>query len=157
MGETSRPTLRPARSGEVGDLTSLMLRSLAHWGHDIAFPDLVDDLAREHAVTVDYVRRGEVWCLEDADTGVVGFYGLEPREDDVDLTYMFLDPGSIGQGHGRRLWTHAVQRARALDRPRLRILSDPQAIGFYAAMGARLERRVDVADGFALGLMWVDL
>lgn len=157
MSPGSHPTLRPARPEEVDDLTALMLRSLAHWGHDVAFPDLVADLEEEHPVTADYLRRGEVWCLEDPGSTVLGFYGIEPREDDVDLTYMFLEPGAIGRGLGRGLWAHAVERARTMDRSRMRILSDPEAVDFYAAMGARLERRVEVADGFALGLMWVDL
>lgn len=134
-----------------------MLRSLAHWGHDIAFPDLVASVAEQDAVTPDYVRRGEVWCLDDAGGDTVGFYGILPREDDVDLTYMFLAPTAIGRGNGRRLWAHAVGRARATGRPRLRIVSDPEAVAFYTAMGARLERRIEVADGFALGLMWRDL
>lgn len=156
MSDTPSPTLRPALPDEGDALTALMVRSVGHWGHGDTHPELVARLAAEEAVTADYVRRGEVWVLEDGDA-VVGFYGLLPREDDVDLTYMFLEPRSIGRGHGRRLWTHAVQRARAMDRPRMRILSDPGAVEFYAAMGARLERRVEVADGFALGLMWVDL
>lgn len=150
-------TLRPARPEEADELTALMLRSLGHWGHDVAFPELVARVAEEDAVTPDLVRRGEFWCLDAGPGATVGFYGLVPREDDVDLTYMFLEPARVGHGHGRRLWEHAVERARATGRPRLRIVSDPRAVGFYAAMGARLERRVEVADGFALGLMWLDL
>ncbi len=86
-----------------------------------------------------------------------GFYGLEQVDDDLDLTYLFLEPSLIGRGLGSRMWAHALERARATGRPRLRIVSDPEAIGFYAAMGARLERRVEVAPGFALGLMWFEL
>lgn len=148
--------LRPAQPAEADDLTALVLRSLAHWGHDVNVPDLLERVAVEDAVTPEYVRENEAWVLEGAD-GVAGFHGLKPVDDDLDLTYMFLEPLLIGRGLGSRMWAHALERARATDGPRLRIVSDPEAIGFYAAMGAHLERRVEVAPGFALGLMWFEL
>ncbi|MGB7819488.1 MAG: hypothetical protein WBL35_12270 [Ornithinibacter sp.] len=36
-------------------------------------------------------------------------------------------------------------------------LSDPEAEGFYAAMGATVERHVDVDGGPRLGVSWFDL
>lgn len=149
--------LRPASADEADELTGLMVSSVGHWGHDVNFPALVADLAENNAVTPNYMERGEVWVLVDDLGETIGFYGLVPREEDVDLTYMFLEPNTIGGGFGRRLWLHAVTRARSMLLPRMRIMSDPGAIGFYSAMGAQLERRIEVVPGFALGLMWFDL
>jgi GNAT superfamily N-acetyltransferase len=150
-------TIRVARPEETGDLTALMGRALAHWGHDVRFPDLVARALEEDAVTPAYLRDGEVWVLVDEGGATRGFHALTPRRDDVDLTHMMLEPAVIGAGCGRLLWDHAVGRARDSGRPRMRILSDPEAVGFYTAMGAWLERRVEVADGFVLGVMWFDL
>jgi GNAT superfamily N-acetyltransferase len=50
-------------------------------------------------------------------------------------------PENLRQGIGRRLFGHAVERARALGFGRLTIESDPNAEGFYQKMGAR---RVDL-------------
>jgi hypothetical protein len=83
--------LRPAQPAEADDLTALVLRSLAHWGHDVNVPDLLERVAVEDAVTPEYVRENEAWVLEGAE-GIAGFHGLKPVDDDLDLTYMFLEP-----------------------------------------------------------------
>jgi GNAT superfamily N-acetyltransferase len=147
---------REARPDEAVALGELAMRGLAHWGHDQRFPELVEDFWRTERPTEDFVAANTVHVLEDADGTTVGFYGLRREEGFVDLVYMFVEPEAIGQGHGRRLWRHAVDVAATLD-TRMRVLSDPGAVGFYAAMGGVAERDVELRPGFSLRLYWVDL
>lgn len=53
------------------------------------------------------------------------------------LGALFVEPGAIGRGYGRRLWAHAVALAAGRGARGLKIQSDPHAAGFYRAMGAR--------------------
>lgn len=52
------------------------------------------------------------------------------------MTDLWVEPGAIGQGHGRALWEHAVATAKGRGCRELLVQSDPHAEGFYRAMGA---------------------
>jgi GNAT superfamily N-acetyltransferase len=149
------PTFRPADPSEAATLGDMVMAGVSHWGHDVNFPAAVEGLRANGLPTPDYVAESPVFVLED-DSGLVGFYGLRLTDDFVDLVYMFLHVGRIGAGHGRRLWNHAVVEA-AKHGSRLRILSDPGAVGFYAAMGATPQKEVEVSRGFRLTLFWYNL
>lgn len=148
---------RPADPAEADVLWALTLRSLGHWGHPENFPELIAQMSAEDAITDAYIRDNDTWVLASADGAPVGYYGLKPIDDGIDLTYMFLEPEAIGGGLGRRMWDHAVARARTSGKERMRIISDPMSIGFYATMGAELERKVALAPDFELGVMWLPL
>ena len=93
--------------------------------------------------------------VAELDGAVAGFYGFEPEPDGVGLAYMFVEPGFIGRGVGRALWDHAVAQARRLGHPALIVVSDPNAEGFYAKMGARRigARPSDLEPGRSLPLL----
>ena len=55
----------------------------------------------------------------------------------AELDALFVEPAAMGQGIGRRLWQHVVATARELGCSEMVWQSDPQAEGFYLAMGAR--------------------
>lgn len=133
----------------------MVIDGISYWGHDVNFPDAVEDLKQNNLPTPEYIEQSPVFVVEEYGN-VIGFYGLRLHEDFVDLVYMFLKPDRIGGGYGRRLWEHAVSQAGQLSE-RMRILSDPGAQDFYAAMGASLERQHEAAPGFLLGVFWYDL
>jgi GNAT superfamily N-acetyltransferase len=147
--------LRPARPEEADLLGRMVLAGVAHWGHDVNFPEAFEGLRRSGLPDVAFVAAHRVDVLDDGDE-IVGFYSLVVGDGHVELVHMFLAVERIGTGCGRRLWDRAVKRARGLG-PTLLIMADPAAKGFYAAMGAELEDDVEVAPGFALGRMWYDL
>lgn len=151
----AEPSFRPADPSEAPLLGRMVLDGVRHWGHDVNHPEAFAGL-RDHGLpTADYVATEPAYVLED-EAGVIGFYGLVVEDDFVDLRYMFLEPDRIGGGYGRRLWQHAVREA-AKHRSRLRIMSDPGAVGFYAAMGAEREGEIEVSPGFRLTRFWYPL
>ena len=118
--------VRPARVDEAVALTELAMRSKAHWGYDDAFMAACRD---ELTIREDHIAHVDVAEL---DGQIVGMVRLEPEcvED------LFVEPTAIGTGVGRVLFRHVVRRAAAEGMARLSIDADPNAEGFYLAMGA---------------------
>lgn len=145
---------RRAQADERELLDEMTLAGVRHWGHHESHPDayqgLVASLEAESGP-----ENHQVFVLEEAGV-VVGFFELRDRGDHIELVRMFLQPDQIGKGHGRRLWAESVVVA-SQSHSRMLIMSDPEAKGFYEAMGAVLEEEVAVAPGFVLGRYWYDL
>ncbi|MFJ3914080.1 GNAT family N-acetyltransferase [Streptomyces vinaceus] len=126
--------LRAGRPGEAEELTALVLRSKAHWGYDAAF---LAACAPELRIPTGEVARRRIVVAEDAFDGrVLGLASLEGGPPVARLGLLFVEPGAIGRGVGRRLYRDALRRAAALGFRRLLIDADPHAAGFYRAMGA---------------------
>jgi GNAT superfamily N-acetyltransferase len=128
--------IRPARIIEGATLTSLSIRSKAHWGYDAAF---MDQAAPHLVIPPDLLALGRVWVSTDRDDCPLGVAALG-RPDATglaDLTLLFIDPPAIGQGHGAALLRHALNIARTDGAHRLQVLSDPHALGFYLHHGAQ--------------------
>lgn len=119
--------IRPAAPGDAAALTELAFRSKAHWGYDDAFMEACRSSLTVHGTCV------EPTFIAEREGMVAGFYQLDG--DEVDK--FFVDPPHIGSGVGRALWEHLVETARDHGLSSITILSDPNAKGFYEAMGAR--------------------
>jgi ribosomal protein S18 acetylase RimI-like enzyme len=70
------------------------------------------------------------------DGAVVGLYRLAGEFPEGFLTDLWLEPEFQGRGFERRLWEHALASAAALGYRSLVLEADPNAEGFYTAMGA---------------------
>jgi GNAT superfamily N-acetyltransferase len=117
--------IRRARAEEAAALSALARRSKAHWGYDAEF------MARcREELTVSL--EDEAYVLE-SDGELLGFYALEGPE----LSFLFVVPEQLGRGLGRLLIEHAKAHARARGHHRLKVDSDPHAVGFYRAVGGR--------------------
>jgi GNAT superfamily N-acetyltransferase len=128
-GERSR--IRRARPEEAEQLSGLARRSKAHWGYDAEF---LRRVAAELTITPRAITDHEVWVLEDQGR-VIGFHRVIPGQPAV-LEDLWLEPEAIGAGHGRRLWEHAAEVARAGGASAMELDAEPNAMGFYERMGA---------------------
>ena len=147
--------LSELEKSEIWDLLDEMtLAGVRHWGHHLNHPEAYAGLTQMLRAQ-DGPEHHDVFVVEE-DGDVVAFYELRDRGNHVELLRMFMKTELIGQGYGRLLWEHAVTRA-AETHDRMLIMSDPAAVGFYAAMGAALEQQQEVAPGFSLGKFWYDL
>jgi len=124
--------IRRARPDEADALSALAQRSKRHWGYDADFLERVRDAMTLRAEDID---RHEVWVLESATGGHVGYYRVIPS-DPAELEDLWVEPAAIGTGAGRRLFEHAAELARAGGATALEIDADPNALGFYERMGA---------------------
>jgi GNAT superfamily N-acetyltransferase len=125
--------LRPARPDEAQALSDLALRSKAHWGYDQAFLDRCRD---ELTFDAGEIVARRIVAAEVAGR-LIGFYSLDGEVPDGELGNLWVEPDSIGTGFGRQLWQHAIDSAGTVGFTSLLIDADPNAEGFYLAMGAR--------------------
>lgn len=139
--------MRRARPAEAAVLSALACRSKGHWGYD---PGFMEECRDELSISAAFIREREVYVLETAGR-IEGYYSLVRRDSDAGLDHFFVDPLALGKGAGRRLWNHAVERARSLGFKRLVIESDPHAESFYRRLGA--ERVGESASGSIPGRM----
>ena len=126
--------IRRAHPAEAGVLSALALRSKAHWGYDDDFLAACrDDLT----LTADDIETSTVYVCDGADAPA-GFYRLLLQDDGVaELDALFVEPAAIGKGVGKCLWQHALDTAANLGCSEIVLQCDPQAEGFYLAMGAK--------------------
>ena len=121
--------LRAARAGELDALTDLCLRSKAVWGYDRAF---MDACRNELTLTQEDLRTTKLQVAE-RDGGVIGVAQVSAEGATAHLEKLFVEPGQLRGGAGRRLFewakaaaadfgaTHLVDRGR----PRRRTLLPP--------------------------------
>lgn len=124
--------VRAARPEEAAPLSELAVRSKAHWGYDEEF---VAACRQELTIRPDDVLRRRT-AVAERDGSVLGFVTVEGEPPHGSIGLMFVDPPAIGQGVGRLLFEDALRRARAAGFTRLLVDADPNAEGFYRAMGA---------------------
>ncbi len=129
----SSVAVRPAKLSEGEALTSIALLSKGSWGYPDEYLQLWKD---ELTITDAYISVQAVWCAERGGT-VVGFYSLKQVAEGLELDFLYLLPNHMGQGVGSALLRHAMELAREMGVQSLRIVSDPNAEGFYRKHGAR--------------------
>jgi GNAT superfamily N-acetyltransferase len=131
-GKEQNLVVRRALPGEAASLGALAMRSKAHWGYGQEFLEIVRPIL---TFTEADLVSSPVYVLE-VGGELAGMYRLGGDPPEGELDDLWLEPRFIGLGAGRRLYEHALQVAAELGFDSLRIESDPNAEGFYLAMGA---------------------
>jgi GNAT superfamily N-acetyltransferase len=147
--------IRRAHSSEGDRLADLAVAAKSHWGYS---DDFLERARRSLNVPAEAIDAGRVFVLEDEQGEMIGFFGFEGESPAGVLEWMFLRPGNIGRGLGRRMWVEALERARGLGFEELLIESDRYAEAFYAHMGAtRVGESRSPVDGAPLPLFRIEL
>lgn len=116
---------------EADTLSRIALSAKAHWG----YPDRWMEIWKPQLTfSPDYFAGIESWAAE-MDTASVAFYTLEERHANAWIENLWVLPQYIGKGIGKRLFVHALSRARELGYGKLQLVSDPNAVGFYEKLG----------------------
>ena len=128
--------IREALPSEAGLLSSLALRSKAHWGYS---PDFLDSCRNELTVDPSRIVSERYSCFVAVERdSILGYYSLEKISESVyELDALFVEPAHIGTGVGRLLIQHALPVLKQRGATRLVIQGDPNAMEFYRAAGAR--------------------
>ena len=130
--------IRLARLDEADILSSLCVRSKAHWGYDEAFMTL-----SRTALTVSaaQINAGNVWVAE-VDGAAVGIVELAATDNPctVDLDKIFVELTQVRSGVGHALMQFAITEARRRAFKTMTILADPNAAPFYERIGAKYLR-----------------
>lgn len=130
-------TLREAKPEEAKILSELAMRSKSYWGYS---DDFMDACRAELTLTSEKIQNSEFhFVIAESAGEVVGFYGVERLSPlQFELEALFVDPVHIGSGIGRALITHAKNFIAESGESTLLIQGEPNAEGFYRAVGAQL-------------------
>ena len=119
--------------------SDLAFRSKSHWNYS---PEQLAVFRLELTLDPDQIRSKRTHLWEEFQK-VEGFYTLVEQDPRcVELEHIFVEPRSLRRGIGRELFRHAVEVARRSEFETIEIQSDPNAAGFYVAMGAEFIRDV---------------
>ena len=129
---TDQCLIRRARHDECALLSDLAFRAKAIWGYSDQF---MADCVAELTISETDIRTHAFFVLE-FDGAVIGFCALlEGGEGERELAHVFVEPGRLREGHGRRLVEHAKDAARARGWQSLLVEADPYARAFYLSCG----------------------
>ncbi len=116
------------------ELSVIARAAKAHWGYPDEWLELwADDLT----VTPEDIERDHVFHAEVGRT-VAGCCSLRVQGANAEIEHMWVLPEFSGTGVGRALFDRMVATARAAGVAAIRIVSDPNAVGFYETVGAHL-------------------
>jgi GNAT superfamily N-acetyltransferase len=152
MALPTEPQIRRAQPEEANHLRALAIASKGYWGYSEEWLARWASLLHLPAA---YVRDNDVF-VGTVGAKIVGFYALIVRRPIAILDHLWVAPEQIGQGIGRALFRHALDRTEDLGATGLEIEAEPHAMGFYARMGARHVRDTLSDMGRVLPIMAVD-
>ncbi len=123
---------------DLPEISALGIRSKASWGYDAGMMEVfAAELTLEEA---DFAALSDA-AIATINGDIAGYYTLmNPQGDSssAELEHLFVDPRYHRQGIGKTLLYAAMEAAKTSGATRLRIISDPFAVGFYLKHGAKL-------------------
>ncbi|KTL63231.1 hypothetical protein AA106_17860 [Photorhabdus laumondii subsp. laumondii] len=125
-------TIRLAGTTEQLALEALQLRASLMWEEDrellLANPHMIE-------LPIEYITAGYVYIAEQANV-TLGFCVVLPLSDgNAELDGIFVEPGFWHQGIGKQLVQITLNDLHIKGKVSLQVLANPQAEGFYIALG----------------------
>lgn len=118
-------------------LTDLAMRSKSSWGYDSSWLALwKDDLTIEPGYIAQHVVK-----VAEEKGDLIGFAALNLQNLEID--HFWVEPSCMGAGVGKALFEAIRVAMTERGISRIKILSDPNAEGFYLRMGATRIGEVD--------------
>jgi GNAT superfamily N-acetyltransferase len=124
--------IRRAAASDASQLTRIAHAAKSYWNYP---EELIRLWAPDLTVTPIDIETDLVFCAE-RDGRIAGFYSVSSDGPVREIEHMWILPEHIGRGLGRELFNHMIEKLRDAGVERLRIESDPNAVGFYERMGA---------------------
>jgi GNAT superfamily N-acetyltransferase len=137
-------TIQRAKPEHAKELTALTIASKRHWNYPESW---IQAWLPSLTITSEYILANETWAAVDGET-CVAYCSLKQDSESLWLDNLWILPEFMGQGIGRELFHHALERGLSLGAATLKIESDPNAQDFYEKMGARkIGERHSVVEG----------
>ena len=116
---------------ESKKLSHIAITSKGHWGHS---QEQLDLWREGLTIKEDYIQRHTLRTIY-VDNTPAGFFAIVAEEPPT-LDHLWLLPEYIGKGIGAKAIAEIRRLAKQLGIESLRIISDPNAEGFYLHQGA---------------------
>ena len=122
-----------AKPEQAQDLTQIAVAAKRHWGYPERWMELWKP---QLTFTPAYFDENENWVAE-INNVPVAFCTLMEKEGNAWMENLWVSPEHIGKGVGKRLFSHALDLSRQRGFKKLQLEADPNAVGFYEAMGMK--------------------
>jgi len=124
--------IEPATPAQAGVLTTITLAAKRQWNYPEAWIQL---WLSALTISSQYILENEVRVGVENEK-LIAYYSLEQQGEYLWLDNLWVLPEFMGQGIGRQLFQHALERSRVRAVSILKIEADPHAQAFYEKMGA---------------------
>jgi GNAT superfamily N-acetyltransferase len=114
-------------------LTEIAISAKRHWNYPERWIEIWLPLL---TISPEYISQNETWMAA-LDLKPAGFYSLCLDSTSLWLDNLWVLPNFMGQGIGKQLFQHALERSKTLGASILKIEADPNAQSFYEKMGVR--------------------
>jgi len=125
---------RTARPDDIQQLSEVAFRAKSYWGYPSKWLDLwkSDLTISEAQIERDYV------LVAQSGQQIAGFIVISRNGGNTELEHLWVNPDFIRQGVGTHLYKQAMQWCLDHEVDQLKVVSDPNAQGFYESMGGEL-------------------
>lgn len=131
--------IRKSEFKDCDELTNLAAESEGYWGYDEEFMELFKII---YAITPNLIEENLTYLLENHEE-IIGFYNVVQEGYIGYVEYFYIKPKYIGQGYGKTMWNHMVDKCETMGIVQLELVTSPQAKGFYKKMGARVVKEIE--------------
>ncbi|ARV07407.1 GNAT family N-acetyltransferase [Polaribacter sp. SA4-10] len=122
----------PATLSDAKSLTDIALKSKSFWGYS---NEQLESWTDELTVSENMIEEMLVFKFLEVDE-VAGFYILnQPKNQTIELEFLFVLPKFIGLGIGKKLVQHSCDTALELACKSINLLADLNAESFYKSQG----------------------
>jgi GNAT superfamily N-acetyltransferase len=128
----TRLTFRPATQSDAVALTRLAIASKRHWGYA---DELIELWTNELTFTPENID-ARIVTVGECGGGIAGVSTLDTTQPMAEIDAFWICPSFMGIGIGRRLFEYTLAIAAREGLDSVKIVSDPNAAGFYQHMGA---------------------
>jgi GNAT superfamily N-acetyltransferase len=118
---------------QAGALTTITISAKRHWNYPEKWIQIWLPLL---TITPENILENETWVAVEGEK-CIGYYSLKQDAESLWLDNLWVLPEFMGQGIGKGLFLHALERSRMLGATTLKIEADPNAQNFYEKMGAQ--------------------
>lgn len=114
-------------------LTEITISAKRHWNYP---EEWIQEWIPAMTISSEYISANEVWAAVKEDKPIA-YYSLAQNDEGLWLDNLWVLPEYIGQGIGKALFEHALERCKIKEVSVLKIEADPNAQSFYKKMGAK--------------------
>lgn len=130
--------LQRASTEDALILSRIAHSAKAHWGYPKEWLDL---WRNDLTLSPQKLNENATFIALD-ENEIIGFCMIADELEYFEIDHCWVNPEHMGKGAGRKLLTHALQQAEYLGKT-FRVLSDPNAQGFYQKFGFELIKEIE--------------
>ena len=128
---------------DINDLNDISYKAKSHWGYPAEWIDAWRDklLLRENDFTDQQIFKLII------ENEIVGFCAISEDEDKYEVEHLWILPGQMGKGHGRKLLEKCLEISVLQPKP-IKVIADPNAEDFYKKLGFET---IDIVESYPRG------